>query len=713
MATISPDDVIAASAYVKPTLEISKRRGLVQLAQLWSQVDAKDIRGTAAPVLPRIAQLMHEQQAAGRKIAWSQGQLATAVATGKPPGSVTLPISEFRDGYLPSGTTFEAALTPSVPGTLARIAEHMLPELALEATGRVLASMVGTIAHAEARAVTQDLVFSRSSVAAPVTGYARRAEGANTCDFCRTLITRGPVYARDTAGFRAHRFCDCTVYATSMDTFIVDPNDWAAYQRWANSRSSQIIGTEWITTDRLSLVTSQIDSYEPIVKAGNGTEWMRAKLDELYAERTTLEPAPGSYRMAHQAPGFDSGGSLTDLRSIYPDDFYDHPEYYLDRGDNKYDQESLDAIRAARGKPDSFVSVYRASPVGTTIEPGDWVSLSPTYAKQHGMDAVDEALDMPVYRRQVRVSELFNEGNSINEFGWDPSVTPPGLLRVDPADVTIDNVWDHPLLSNEIHLTRPGQPFYSRKNQARELQVQLRTRHYYYDDANRIGVVTPRSLVVTKPGAVQEFNEAAGRAVALTRHNIDEIGDKDLITFDLSRPVSRMAAAQTFLGSRRIEVSRTVISYNDPKLAKAAFKRTHMPSSWTVSNLTGSTDLDSILVHEMGHVCDQADWRVDGVVSSWGQRKLDLYSWFVFQGIDRNDVEMVNALRRLQAHATIKEVDMPLLGRVFDGPTIYARSSPNEMFAEAFSVWTYRNERMFSNTKLKWAQLYAEKFGWK
>jgi hypothetical protein len=53
------------------------------------------------------------------------------------------------------------------------------------------------------------------------------------------------------------------------------------------------------------------------------------------------------------------------------------------------------------------------------VNPGDWVSLSPSYAKQHGLGETED-LDMPVISKNVKAKELFNDGNSINEFGWDP-----------------------------------------------------------------------------------------------------------------------------------------------------------------------------------------------------------------------------------------------------------------------------------------------------
>lgn len=306
MPTLSPSGVLAASGFVAAELASSKRRSLAALAALWKVADPDDIAGSLSVVLPLIVQVMHAQQAAGRVSAWSQAQLAAGVATGAEPGTITLPISSDRDGRMLSGRTFESVIAPTVPGTLARIGAGAAPGTALQLSQQLVASMVGSVAHDEARATTADVVLRDSGPATSVQGYARRTEGAYTCDFCRMLATRGPVYREDTASFRAHAFCDCTVYAVSMESFTVDPGDWDAYQRWAGRTSEgaasrgatapRPTSTGGISLDqfratappRLTAVEAQIASYEPVIASGNATQWMREQLPRLYAERDAL-----------------------------------------------------------------------------------------------------------------------------------------------------------------------------------------------------------------------------------------------------------------------------------------------------------------------------------------------------------------------------------------------------------------------------------------
>ena len=134
-------------------------------------------------------------------------------------------------------------------------------------------------------------------------------------------------------------------------------------------------------------------------------------------------PLDASYRMSHGAPTRDSGASADSLEDIMPD-YYSHPEYYR-TGEPESDKESEAALRKIKGDPEADVTVYRAVSAGVTdVNPGDWVSLSPSYAKQHSMGATED-LDMPVISRNVKAKELFNDGNSINEFGWDPEEGAP------------------------------------------------------------------------------------------------------------------------------------------------------------------------------------------------------------------------------------------------------------------------------------------------
>ena len=124
------------------------------------------------------------------------------------------------------------------------------------------------------------------------------------------------------------------------------------------------------------------------------------------------------YRGYHTAPrradGF--GAPATDVEEMMPD-FYERPDIYT-TGMPTADKESVSALMAIRGKPNKPVTIYRAVPEGAdTINPGDWVTMSPTYAKQHLLSNLEAG---HVISKIIPAGDLWFDGDSINEFGYDP-----------------------------------------------------------------------------------------------------------------------------------------------------------------------------------------------------------------------------------------------------------------------------------------------------
>lgn len=52
-----------------------------------------------------------------------------------------------------------------------------------------------------------------------------------------------------------------------------------------------------------------------------------------------------------------------------------------------------------------------------TINKGDWVTLSRSYAKEHGKSNLNNKY--VIISKTVRADQLFTDGNSLNEFGYD------------------------------------------------------------------------------------------------------------------------------------------------------------------------------------------------------------------------------------------------------------------------------------------------------
>lgn len=128
-------------------------------------------------------------------------------------------------------------------------------------------------------------------------------------------------------------------------------------------------------------------------------------------------PTSSEYYMSHRAPdGLDDDESAKgahELAKIFPSDVMEHPDWYT--GD--LDRNSVNIMKRIQGNPDALVTIYRSAPHGVSqINNGDWVTMSKSYALQHGMQD-DAADDWPVLEAKIPAKYLWTEGNDLNEFG--------------------------------------------------------------------------------------------------------------------------------------------------------------------------------------------------------------------------------------------------------------------------------------------------------
>ena len=133
-----------------------------------------------------------------------------------------------------------------------------------------------------------------------------------------------------------------------------------------------------------------------------------------------------SYRLSHQpSKGIDDETvrlddltkSISGVRAGYPEDFYTAegkriyapgPNFKNDMY-GKANNESYEIIKSVRDKPEEVVTIYRAVPKGITkINEGDFVTLSPTYAKQHSLSGYGRMGDEEgeVIKQKVKVKDL-------------------------------------------------------------------------------------------------------------------------------------------------------------------------------------------------------------------------------------------------------------------------------------------------------------------
>lgn len=153
-----------------------------------------------------------------------------------------------------------------------------------------------------------------------------------------------------------------------------------------------------------------------------GTQGHRAAGDESRREV--------DYRAQHRPAGPEFGARLDDLTDAFSDDIYGADAVSLHGHMIPADRAAVAAIQRVRGKPDAEVTIYRAVPkdAGDTIHPDDWVTLTRGYAREHGERVLDG--NYKIISAKVPARSLYNEGNSIHEFGYRPN---DSTAPVDPG----------------------------------------------------------------------------------------------------------------------------------------------------------------------------------------------------------------------------------------------------------------------------------------
>jgi hypothetical protein len=126
-----------------------------------------------------------------------------------------------------------------------------------------------------------------------------------------------------------------------------------------------------------------------------------------------------AYRMQHQplTRADEFGSPATNIGDEMMPGFYENPNLY-GSGYAQADKESRSVLMSIKNKPNAPVTIYRAVPESVDkINPGDWVTLSPSYAKEHLRSNV---LSGKIISQVIPAKDLWFDGNSINEFGYDP-----------------------------------------------------------------------------------------------------------------------------------------------------------------------------------------------------------------------------------------------------------------------------------------------------
>lgn len=145
---------------------------------------------------------------------------------------------------------------------------------------------------------------------------------------------------------------------------------------------------------------------------------------EGHTTAAEAEAEADEYRGGHQPPSpqnsdrLDALGVEGENGSTFPADVYDHPEHYS-FGEGAAHRESVAVIRRVKGNPDAPVKLYRAAPEGAnSINKGDWVAISKSYAEEHAAAQAPEGETWNVYEIEVPAHTIHNGGNDIIEWGY-------------------------------------------------------------------------------------------------------------------------------------------------------------------------------------------------------------------------------------------------------------------------------------------------------
>ena len=124
------------------------------------------------------------------------------------------------------------------------------------------------------------------------------------------------------------------------------------------------------------------------------------------------------YRGEHKAPD-RRDTPFYDLEDVMPD-IYSPNGFRYYGGYHFSDRDAYNLIRKAHNNPNMQIKIYRAIPLGLDnpqINPGDWVAITRGYARDHGKAVFDKHT---LLIKTVRAKDLWNDGNSIQEYGYDP-----------------------------------------------------------------------------------------------------------------------------------------------------------------------------------------------------------------------------------------------------------------------------------------------------
>ena len=125
-----------------------------------------------------------------------------------------------------------------------------------------------------------------------------------------------------------------------------------------------------------------------------------------------------SYKMQHTAPMRGDNPSGDDLTAVFGKDIYTgNAQRFFGTGAS-FDDKAIRIIQSMKGKPEKSVTIYRAVPNSVKeINATDWVTTTKEYAQDH----MEGEKGWHILSKKVKAKDIATDGNSIHEFGYDPS----------------------------------------------------------------------------------------------------------------------------------------------------------------------------------------------------------------------------------------------------------------------------------------------------
>lgn len=281
-----------------------------------------------------------------------------------------------------------------------------------------------------------------------------------------------------------------------------------------------------------------------------------------------------------------------------------------------------------------------------------------------------------------------------------PATVASGAMEeLDMSTFTKDNWEEHPLLAD--WLDRVGRVDMYRDRKFADNRI-------FWDPKTKVGVVIDKKYA-TNEANIKRFLQTANEAVEIARPNLPTYRRDRITIFEFNGKAKGSVNAQTMLGGTTVEVNRNQLGLMSERGIKTR-KSKQIVENWSVVTRSEFPVLDT-LVHELGHQADIRTGLSAGTpqMSAHVAKKKALYAKWRGVGTSSSNAEVVD---RLGYSRSFTKEQIEKLNEIVEGPTVYARTDPEEMYAEAFAAWNLRAIRPIPASMTEWVNDFVKEFGW-